>query len=316
VSYPSGPPSPPGPPGPPSPPEPAGPPDPQGTPGAPSAAVPTCFRHPGRETYVSCSRCGRPACPDCLRSAPVGQQCVECIREGSRTVRRPVGLFGGSPQAGRPLVTWTLIAVNVVLWLYEFASPAIANSWAMIGIGVADGQWYRLITSAFLPPPGLSGLGFLDIVFNMWALLLVGPGLEQALGRVRFLAIYLVSAIGGSVAFYFLARPDEAALGASGAIFGLFAAWFVLSRRLRVDSRQVVALIVINLVIGFVFATAIAWQAHVGGLIAGGALTAAFVYAPRRNRVLVQAGVTVAILALLIIGVIIRDNTIAGTVRL
>jgi membrane associated rhomboid family serine protease len=213
-------------------------------------------------------------------------------------------------------MTQALIAINVALWLYEFARPSIADQWAMVGSGVANGQWYRLISSAFLPPPGLSGLGILDIVFNMWALLLVGPALEHVLGRTRFLAVYLVSAIGGSVAFYYLTRPDEAALGASGAIFGLFAAWFVLARRLRVDSRQVVALIVINLVIGFVFSSAIAWQAHIGGLVAGGTLTAAFAYAPRRNRALVQAGATVAILALLIIGVIIKDNLVVGAVRL
>jgi membrane associated rhomboid family serine protease len=203
----------------------------------------------------------------------------------------------------------------VALWLFEFARPGIANSWAMFGYGVADGQWYRLITSAFLPPPGL-GLGVLDIVFNMWALLLVGPALENALGWARYLGIYLISALGGSLAFYYLASPNAGALGASGAIFGLFAAWFVLARRLRVDSRQVVILIVLNLALGFVFASQIAWQAHVGGLIAGGLLTAAYVYAPRHNRALIQAGATVGLLAVLIAGVILRDNLLVGAVRL
>jgi membrane associated rhomboid family serine protease len=294
---------------------------PQGTDPHSSTAVPTCFRHPGRETYVSCVRCGRPACPDCLRSAAVGQQCVDCIREGNRTTRRPAGIFGGQARAGKPLVTWTLVAINLVLYLFELVRPGIADDWAMVGrygpvLGVANGQWYRLITSAFLPPPGLNSIGLLDIAFNMWALILVGPALEQLLGRVRYLAVYLVSAVGGSVMFYFLAPATESALGASGAIFGLFAAWFVLSRRLRVDSRQVVVLIVINLVIGFVFSGEIAWQAHVGGLIAGGLLTAAYAYAPRRNRALIQAAATVAMLAILIIGVAVRDNQLVGAVRL
>src|SRR5580692_9798719 len=93
------------------------PPGPGGT--SEQASPPTCFRHPGRETYVSCVRCGRPACPDCLRSAAVGQQCVECIREGSRTTRRPAGMFGGRVGAGRPVVTFSLIAINVILWIYE-----------------------------------------------------------------------------------------------------------------------------------------------------------------------------------------------------
>ena len=264
---------------------------------------------------MSCTRCGRPACPDCLRSAAVGQQCVECVREGSRTVRRPGGIFGGPAGSGRPVVTWSLIGINVALWIFEFARPGIADSWAMFGYGVAAGQWYRLITSAFLPPPGL-GLGVLDIAFNMWALLIVGPSLEHVLGRSRYVAVYLVSAIGGSVAFYYLAAPQAAALGASGAIFGLFAGWFVLARRLRVDSRQVVILIVLNLALGFTFSSQIAWQAHVGGLIAGGLLTAAYAYAPRPSRTLVQAAATVALLALLIVGVIIRDSILVGSVRL
>jgi membrane associated rhomboid family serine protease len=181
-------------------------------------------------------------------------------------------------------------------------------------IGVAGGQWYRLITAAFLPPPGLGGLGPLDIVFNMWALIFVGPALERMLGRARFLTVYLVSALGGSVLFYYLAPVNEPALGASGAIFGLFGAWFVLSRRLRLDSRQVVLLIVLNLVISFVVPD-IAWQAHLGGLIAGGALTAAFAYAPRQNRALLQVGATLAMLAILIIAVVIRDNQLIGGVR-
>jgi membrane associated rhomboid family serine protease len=281
-----------------------------------AAAVPTCYRHPGRETYVSCVRCGRPACPDCLRSAAVGQQCVECIREGNRTTRPPAGRFGGQARAGKPVVTWTLVAINVVLFLLGLVHPAIGNDWAMFPAGVASGQWYRLITSAFLPPTGLNSGGILDIAFNMWALILVGPAIESQFGRARYLAVYLVSALGGSVAFYFLAPVNEAALGASGAIFGLFAAWFVLSRRLRVDSRQVVMLIVLNLVIGFVFRGAIAWQAHVGGLIAGGLLTAAYAYAPQRNRTLIQVAATVGIVALLIAGVIIRDYQLAGTLRL
>jgi len=281
-----------------------------------AAAVPTCYRHPGRETYVSCVRCGRPACPDCLRSASVGQQCVDCIREGNRTTRPPAGRFGGQVRAGRPVVTWTLVAINVVLFLYGLVRPAIGNDWAMYAGGVATGQWYRLFTAAFLPPTGLSSSGVLDIAFNMWALILVGPAIESQFGRARYLAVYLVSALGGSVMFYFLAPVNEGALGASGAIFGLFGAWFVLARRLRVDSRQVVMLIVLNLVISFVFRGSIAWQAHVGGLIAGGLLTAAYAYAPRRHRTLIQAATTVAIVALLIAGVVIRDYQLVGGVRL
>jgi membrane associated rhomboid family serine protease len=246
---------------------------------------------------------------------------VECIRQGNRGTRQAAGVFGGRVTSNAA-VTWTLVAVNVLLYVVELAHSNLGNDWAMLGgaisggrvIGVAGGQWYRLITAAFLPPPGLGGLGPLDIVFNMWALIFVGPALERMLGRARFLTVYLVSALGGSVLFYYLAPVNEPALGASGAIFGLFGAWFVLSRRLRLDSRPVVLLIVLNLVISFVVPD-IAWQAHLGGLIAGGALTAAFAYAPRQNRALLQVGATLAMLAILIIAVVIRDNQLIGGVR-
>jgi len=280
-----------------------------------SASAPTCFRHPNRETYVSCVRCGRPACPDCLRSAAVGQQCVECVREGNRTVRRGTALFGGR-VAERPWVTWTLVAINVLVYLGELVnSTTLVNDGAMVAkfsptIGVADGQWYRLITSAFLHEPPGGGFGIFHILFNMYALIIVGPALERVLGRARFLAVYLVSALGGSVLFYLLAAPTAVGLGASGAIFGLFGAWFVLARRLRLDYRQVVFLIVLNL--GITFAVhGIAWQAHIGGLIAGSALTAAYAYAPRTNRTLIQLAATAGMVALLVVGILLRDHQLA-----
>jgi len=274
------------------------------------AAPPVCYRHPGRQTYVSCVRCGRPACPDCLRPAAVGHQCLECIRGGNRTVRRPAGRFGGA-IASQARVTQVLIGVNIVLYLVMLVHSSLQYDWWMLGNAVASGQWYRLVTSAFLP--GAGSLGLLDIAFNMWALLIVGPAMERQLGWLRYLAVYLLSAIGGAVSYYFLAPPNQPALGASGAIFGLFGAWFVVARRLGVDARGVVFLIVINLALGFVVPY-IAWQAHVGGLVTGGVLAAAYVYAPRRQRAAVQLGATVIVLAVLALGVIIRDHQLVGTV--
>lgn len=283
------------------------------------AGVPTCFRHPDRETYLSCVRCGRPACPDCLRSAPVGHQCVECIREGNRGTRLPTAVFGGRAVTG-PAVSYLLVGINVAVYLAEWIYPRIVDYLDMVGfaydgtlrasVGVAHGQTYRLLTSAFLHEPGLSGFGPAHIIFNMWALLLVGPALERLLGHARFLAVYVLSALGGAVLFYVLAPPNEPSLGASGAIFGLFGAWFVVSKRLRVDSRAIVFLIVINLVITFAVA-AIAWQAHVGGLITGGLLTAAYAYAPRRQRLPVQVGATVAVVVVLVIAILTRNSQLA-----
>jgi membrane associated rhomboid family serine protease len=214
-------------------------------------------------------------------------------------------------------VTYTLVALCVLAYIAELAYGKTVDYGEMVGllpdpsihavIGVAAGDWYRLLTSAFLHQPPGAGFGLFHIVFNMWALIVVGPALERMLGRVRFLAVYLVSALAGSVLFYLLAPFYGQAYGASGAIFGLFGAWFVVARRLRLDSRQVVLLIVLNLGITF-FVHGIAWQAHVGGLIAGAALTAAYVYAPRANRTLIQVSATVGLLALLVVGVILRDE--------
>jgi len=178
---------------------------------------------------------------------------------------------------------------------------------------VAAGEWYRLITSAFVVPgAGLNGLGFMDILFNMWALVFVGPALEGLLGRVRFLAVYLLSAVGGSVMYYYLVSPIQLAAGASGAIFGLFGAWFVVSRRLRLDTRGIVVLIAINLALGFFFHSFIAWQAHIGGLLTGALLTAAYAYAPRRNRAAFQIGATVLMVVIIAIAVAVRSTQLTS----
>jgi membrane associated rhomboid family serine protease len=270
------------------------------------SAPPACYRHPGRESYVSCVRCGRHACPDCLRSAAVGQQCVDCVREGHQDSRPARAVFGGTPSR-TAIVTWSLLAVNVILYLVELAKPSLADSWSLLGYaspsglppyqGIASGQWYRLITSAFLPPTGTTGL--FDIAFNMWALFVVGPSLERLLGWLRYLSVYVLSAIGGGVAYYLVVPPNQSALGASGAIFGLFAAWFVVARRLRLNTGGIVTIIVINLVFSFVYHSSIAWQAHIGGLITGGLITAAYAYAPRKQRTATQVVATVVILAIL-----------------
>jgi membrane associated rhomboid family serine protease len=283
------------------------------------AAPPVCYRHPGRPTYVSCVRCGRPACPDCLRPAAVGHQCVDCIRSGNSGIRQAAGRFGGRVTTNAR-VTWTLVALNIACYIVELVYPNVISDGELIGrfgpvYGVADGQWYRLITNAFLHEPLGSGLGILHIAFNMWALIIVGPPLERVLGRLRFLMVYLVSALGGSVLYFLIAPAGSPAIGASGAIFGLFGAFFVMARRLRADPRQIVGLIVLNLVIGFVVPN-IGWQAHVGGLIAGAALTAAYAYAPRQNRTLIQVAATVGIVALIIAGVVARDYQLVGAVRL
>ena len=280
---------------------------------------PTCFRHPDRETWVSCVRCGRHACPDCLRQAAVGQQCVECVRGDRSGSRQPRTVFGGRPAASA-VVTWTIMAVNVVVFLAEVAKPSLLYDLSMLSAsvlspigpltGVAGGAWYRLITSAFTAPgTSLGGLGLLDLALNMWCLYIIGPQLERLFGPVRFLSIYLISAAGGSVLYYYLAPVNQPAAGASGAIFGLFAAWFVASKRLRINSSGIVVLIVVNLVFSFIWSV-IAWQDHVGGLIAGALISAAYAYAPRKHRVLIQVAATVGMIAIIAIATVIRTGQI------
>jgi membrane associated rhomboid family serine protease len=246
---------------------------------------------------------------------------VDCVRGAGQGTRQARTAFGGRPVA-TAAVTWTLVGINVLIFLVEVARPNLLYAWGMLGTpaitpggiqsGVAGGQWYRLLTSAFVAPgTSLGGLGLLDILFNMWALVVVGPSLEQSLGRIRFLAVYLLSAVGGSVLFYYM-QPHSLAAGASGAVFGLFGAWFVVARKLRLDVRGIVTIIAINLVFSLIYRSTIAWQDHVGGLIAGVLTTAAFAYAPRKNRTAMQVAAAAVILAVLVVLVIVRNHQLTS----
>jgi membrane associated rhomboid family serine protease len=295
----------------------SGPPSPQGpdlskpdlTRGTPpaNAPEPVCPRHPDRVSYVRCQRCERPTCPECQRQAAVGVQCVDCVREqarGSRVVRTP---FGGRPTDGRPLVTYTIVGLCVLVFLLQQApSLSVTTDLAFVPGLAADEPW-RFVTTAFLHAPSF----LLHIVFNMIALWQVGPALEHLLGRARFVALYLISAVGGSVGFLLLADPSNPfswyrpVVGASGAVFGLFGATVLVLRKLRLDARPLIGVIVVNAILGFVI-QGIAWQAHLGGLVAGTAVTAAFVYAPARRRTAVQSVGVVAVAVLVVVAAWLR----------
>lgn len=253
------------------------------------AETPTCYRHPDRQTYVRCTRCQRPICPECMRSAAVGHQCVDCVAAGAQSVRPVRTAFGGVQRAGAPVVTYGLIAANVIMFVLDMASRGLRQELVLWAPAVAGGEYYRLVTSAFMH------YGIAHILFNMWALYVLGPPLEQHLGRLRFGALYALSALGGSVLVYLVAPISSATAGASGAVFGLFGATFVVARRLNLDIRWLVILIVANLVMTFTL-PGISWQGHLGGLATGALIAAAYVYAPRDNRTLVQVAVTIATL--------------------
>ena len=290
----------------------------------PESTVTTCYRHPAVESHVRCTRCDRYICPDCMREASVGHQCAECVREGARSVRQPRTAFGGRITTA-PVVTYVLVALNVLAYVGELVRPSVVDRFEMLGRGLAgpdgghyvwvagyppayhpegvvDGEWYRLLTGAFLHLPPTGGtFGILHIVMNMVSLWNIGRVVEVQLGRIRYVTLYLLSALGGSVLVLLIA-PDTPTLGASGAIFGLGAAYYVMARRLGADMSQVNRFIAGLLLWLLVSAGLTSWQGHLGGLLAGGVVTLAYAYAPRdQRRTLVQAGACVALLALLVI---------------
>lgn len=238
-----------------------------------------------------------------MRSAAVGHQCVDCVNEGAKSVRRVTTTFGGKP-VGQPWVTYALIVINVVMFIAQKAVPGLQNELVLWPYGIAlYDEHYRLITSAFLHD------GLMHIVFNMWALYVVGPALEHWLGRSRFVGLYLLSALGGSVLVYQLSAINVGTLGASGAIFGLFGATLVLARKLNFDAKWIVGLIAINLVITFVVPS-ISWQGHVGGLVTGAAVGWAYGYAPRAHRTLIHVAVAVGLLVVFAAAVWLRTASL------
>ncbi|MCB0930936.1 MAG: rhomboid family intramembrane serine protease [Mycobacterium sp.] len=275
-------------------------------------SVPACYRHPDRAAMVGCVRCGRPICPECMRTAPVGQQCVDCVQatyQSAYTV--PVAPSARpTPKAamrldGKPWVTYGLIAVNVAVFLLQMARPDLRNQFALWSPAVAQGQYYRLVSSAFMH------YGLVHLGFNMWALYVLGPPLEVHLGRSRYGALYALSALGGSVLVYLISPVTAATAGASGAIYGLFGATFVAAKRLHLDVRWLVTLIAINLAMTFTI-PGISWEGHVGGLITGSVVTAAYVFAPRNNRALVQVAVSVGLLILFAVLIAGRTSMFVG----
>ncbi|MEU6788214.1 rhomboid family intramembrane serine protease [Nonomuraea angiospora] len=290
------------------------PPSPPPQPEQPAEAVPTCYRHPEKETWVRCQRCERPICPDCMRDAAVGFQCPECVAEGNKGIRQARSTFGGS-VVNTPIVTYAILALTVLVFGAQYLTDnAVGEALAMWPPAVAEGQYYRLVTVAFVHSTG----SFLHILFNGWAIFVIGPYLERAFGHLRFAAVYLLSALGGSVLGLWLDPLPTATVGASGAVFGMFGAMFVVGRKLKLDVRGITLVIGLNLVITFVMPAIsglrISWTGHVGGLIVGSLLAAALAYAPKNNRTLWQVLAIVGALAVLAVLVMVRVSAIMSAV--
>lgn len=241
----------------------------------------TCYRHPDRETGVSCSSCGRPICPDCMTPTPVGMRCPECASQRTRVVRNPTG----TPGFEATPATYILIAINVIAFLVEIATGSgglgssgggITEDFGLYGPSVAEGEWYRLLTSGFLHA------GIIHLGFNMFLLLVLGRLLEPALGTPRFIALYFASLLAGSFGAL-VVDPNSLTIGASGAVFGLAGAVFIIARGRGRDALagEIGFLIVFNLIFSFI-APRISVGGHIGGLV-GGVLCALAIVAGERG---------------------------------
>ena len=261
---------------------------------------PVCPRHPDRVAYVRCQRCDRPACPQCQVPSAVGVHCVDCARRNASSRRGVSSLLGGRAITDA-LVTKGLIIACVTIYLVQMALPSLGAQFAFVP-AVASSQPWRFMTTAFLHA------SLMHLAFNMWALWVLGSALEPILGRWRFAALCALSALGGSTMIYWLASPTAPAswltstVGASGAVFGLFAALFIIQRRFGRDTRAIVGLLVLNLAISFIGAN-ISWQGHLGGLVTGAIVAALYAWAPRNRRTVYGVCGTVAI-TIALIGVI------------
>jgi membrane associated rhomboid family serine protease len=227
----------------------------------------TCYRHPNRETGVSCSNCGRPICPDCMTPTPVGMRCPECAKQKTKVTRGAV-----APGRYDAPATYVLIALNVAAYLVEIAggsgglSPGASSvliDFGLFGPSVAEGEWYRLLTSGFLHA------SIVHIGFNMFALYFLGRILEPGIGTVRFVAIYLASLFAGSLGALLL-DPNALTIGASGAVFGIFGATFVIARHRGIEglAASIGVVLLLNLAITF-GSREISIGGHLGGLVTG-----------------------------------------------
>lgn len=281
------------------------------------AALPGCWWHPNRPTGLSCARCERPACPDCLREASVGFQCIDCVQAGRQQDRvqqkqyRDAGYGARTIAGARPprtaIVTPVLLALNVVIFFITVAqsgSLADNNLSSLFQFGelwnpatLAGNEWWRIVTSGFLQ------FGLLHIAANAFSLWFMGRPLEATLGRVPFVALYFVSMLGGAAAnLVFTDLNAVPVVGASGAIFGLIGCYTVIVIKLKLNPTWLLVILALNVYLTFQV-PGISVLGHAGGFVAGLLATVALVYAPRKDQLKWQIG-GIAIVVVALIGLI------------
>jgi membrane associated rhomboid family serine protease len=269
----------------------------------PGTAANFCYRHPGRQSFILCQRCGRTICPECQTQAAVGVICPECMREQRQSAPRTKSAartrLARLRAPGQPTVTYSIIALTLVVFLLQLI-PGLDVTERLLYAGVysypGSFEPWRMVTSVFVHSTGF----LFHVLLNMYTLWIFGQILEGMLGRGRFLALYLLSGLAGSLGVLFLASPLTPVVGASGAIFGLMGAFLVIQRRLGGNATQLLVLVGINLVIGFIPGFSIAWQAHVGGLIGGAVIGLIFVQTRSRAKRGLQFALLAAVAVVLV----------------
>ena len=297
--------------------------------GQAATGVPTCYRHPDRETWIRCQRCDKSICPDCMRDAAVGFQCPDCVKEASRSSRQNRAMYGGERSADPRLTTYVLIGINAVVWLaiaatgggssrladllalrangacspgdgylYDIEQRVCEATGGAFLPGVADGAWWQLMSSVF------THVEIWHLAMNMFALFIFGPALEGIVGRTRFVAVYFVSGLASSVLVLLLSSQYGSTVGASGALFGLLGALLLLARKARLNSQWLMQNLVVAVVITVVGWRLISWQGHLGGFLGGLAAAAIIAFAPKSNRSAVQwTGLALLAVVLLVLAV-------------
>ena len=265
-----------------------------------------CYRHPDRQSFVLCQRCGRTICPACQTQAAVGVHCPECVNEARQTAPKTKSRVrtAFSSSSERPVVTYSIMALCAVVFLLQQVTGGFVTRELLYAPIYTLSEPWRMVTTIFTHG------GILHILFNMYTLYIFGPVLERMLGRARYIALYLLAGFGGSVAVLLLTDPLQSVVGASGAIFGLMGAFLVIQRGLGGgNSRGLLLIIGINLVFPFIVGGNISWQAHLGGVIVGALI--GFIYTKTRNirqkntQILALVGVAVGLLALILIRIFV-----------
>jgi membrane associated rhomboid family serine protease len=239
-------------------------------------------------------------------NAPVGFQCPECVANAQ--VALPKTRFGGSFNTV-PKVTRVILVTCISIFVLSLLLGSFALAFGMIPAAIAQGEWWRLLTSTLLHG------SILHLLFNMYALYWLGPQLERSLGHVRFAALYILSALGGSVASYWFSDLRTVSVGASGAIFGLITATIVIGREMRTDVSQLVVLLGLNVIIGFL-QSGIDWRAHFGGAITGAAIAFIYTKGNRLNRDRIHRAGLAGIFVFLVVATVTRNAQVSALIGL